>query len=199
MFTGFPVRGGHEEVGLPAEKRRDLDDVKDLGGPFDLACLVDIGQHRNGRSCFTPAGPEPFSSPGPRKERSEVRFALSNDALKMKGTPRSATAFDPPGETERPFRGFDDAGPGDQGRTPLPADLHSALISIFFEAVGIAGSDKRLEKRVRLQGLGFELWMKLAAEEPGMAPDLDDLDQAIIRVLPETNNPASASGFSYSG
>src|SRR5277367_1162623 len=42
--------------------------------------------------------------------------------------------------------------------------------------VPIACGDEVAEERVRLERLGFELRVELAAEEEGMSGDLDDLD-----------------------
>ena len=79
------LRGRDDEVGLPREERRNLQDVGDLGGLRRLPGLVDVGQDRHadvvarrGRATARPA-----SRPGPRNEVSDVRLALSNDALKM--------------------------------------------------------------------------------------------------------------------
>ena len=40
----------------------------------------------------------------------------------------------------------------------------------------VAGGDEVAEERVRLERLGFELGVELAAEEEGMGRDFDDLD-----------------------
>ena len=40
-------RGGHDQVGLPGEERRNLQDVDDLGGRRRLRRLVDVGQDRH--------------------------------------------------------------------------------------------------------------------------------------------------------
>ncbi len=60
--------GLDEQVGLPAEEGRDLDDVQDLGRRLDLARSRG---HRRGRERPLPPSParrmaSPFSSPGPR-------------------------------------------------------------------------------------------------------------------------------------
>ena len=48
MFTILPVfAGGGDEVGLAAEKGRNLQNVDDLGGQFCLLLGVDIGKHGN--------------------------------------------------------------------------------------------------------------------------------------------------------
>ena len=59
----------------------------------------------------------PASSPGPRNDDSDVRLALSYDALKMSGTPSRAAISR---SAERRFDGvalaFDDARPDDEGK-----------------------------------------------------------------------------------
>src|SRR5512135_2135441 len=50
------------------------------------------------------------------------------------------------------------------------------------DPVGVARADEGLEERMRGERLGLELGVELAAEEPGMARSLDDLDQAVVRV-----------------
>ena len=49
-LTGLPgLRGGHEQIGLPAEKRRNLQDVDDLGRRRRVRRLVNVGEHRQRR------------------------------------------------------------------------------------------------------------------------------------------------------
>ena len=58
----------------------------------------------------------PPSRPGPRKLDPDVRFALSNDALKIKGTWKGAVNLNEfPGDSASHVARFHDAGPGDQG------------------------------------------------------------------------------------
>src|SRR5258708_8190453 len=45
-------------------------------------------------------------------------------------------------------------------------------------------ADECGEERVRLQRLGFEFWMELAAEEPRVVRGLDNLDVIFIRRAP---------------
>jgi len=54
------------------------------------------------------------------------------------------------------------------------------------------------EERVRLKGLGLELGVELAAQEVGMAGQLDDLDIGRVGVAPLMRSPAPVSSFSYS-
>ena len=49
------------------------------------------------------------------------------------------------------------------------------------QPVFVAGDDELAEERVGLEGLGFELGVELAAEEVGVAGDLDDLDVGVRR------------------
>ena len=46
--------------------------------------------------------------------------------------------------------------------------------------VFVAGGDELAEERVGLEGLGFELGVELAAEEVGVAGDLDDFDVGLV-------------------
>ena len=83
---------GHQQVGLAAEKGRDLQDVQYPGGCPHGAATGPRSQ-RTGRptSSLTRASiSRPFTRPGPLKEVSEVRLALSKEALKMSGRLSSA-------------------------------------------------------------------------------------------------------------
>jgi hypothetical protein len=46
---------------------------------------------------------------------------------------------------------------------------------------GQGGADEIPEQRVGFHRFGLELRMKLAAEEPGVIGDFDDLDQVVVR------------------
>ena len=48
------------------------------------------------------------------------------------------------------------------------------------QPVFVAGDDELAEERVRLEGLGLELGVELAAEEVGVAGDFDDLDVGLV-------------------
>ena len=55
---------------------------------------------------------------------------------------------------------------------------------------------KALNRGCGAERLGLEFRMELAAQEPGMVAELDDLDQVVLGVLPrELQSPASASAF----
>ena len=83
-------RRGHQQIRLARQERRNLQDVGDRGGRRRLRRLVDVGEDRQpGRAPSPrPAPRRPASRPGPRNDVADVRFALSNDALKMTGTPQ---------------------------------------------------------------------------------------------------------------
>ena len=62
-------------------------------------------------------------------------------------------------------------------RTSVLRDFYAGwFLRVFFHAVLVAGFYEGSEERVRLQGLGLEFRMELAAEEEGVAGNLDDLD-----------------------
>ena len=46
--------------------------------------------------------------------------------------------------------------------------------------MSVAGGDELAEERVGLEGLGLEFGMELAAEEVGVAGNLDDLDVGLV-------------------
>ena len=52
--------------------------------------------------------------------------------------------------------------------------------------------DKAAEQRVTVHGPRFELRMKLAAEKPGMAAQLDNLHQRAVRRHPAQHHPFGA-------
>ena len=71
-------RRGPQQIGLAAKKRRDLQDVDDLSRDLRFRRRMDIGRYRNFQfRADAPRISHPSSTPIPRKERTEVRFALS--------------------------------------------------------------------------------------------------------------------------
>ena len=81
MLTARPVRGrGDEQIGLPAEERRDLQDVGDLGGGGGLRRLVDVGQDRHAELGLDPRpriAQALARGRGRGTSATDVRFALS--------------------------------------------------------------------------------------------------------------------------
>src|SRR5580693_3521854 len=155
----------------------------------------------------------PSLIPGPRKLRIEVRFALSYEALKMKGkfsertTPLMISAM------RRACSSLSiTQGPAMRKRSPAPTrtsptwkeeikkrslsppryflrtmkHLHrrSFLFGPPLRAMLISRRDKRTEQRMRLQGLRLELRMKLASDEMRMVRQFHHLDVSAIRRRP---------------
>ena len=68
-WTARPVRGrGHQQIGLPGQEGRDLQQIADLGRRRGLLRQVDVGRDRQARSSPSPARSmaRPSASPGPR-------------------------------------------------------------------------------------------------------------------------------------
>ena len=92
MGSRLTARRG-QEVGLAAQERRDLDEIDHPCRGAGVHGLVDIRRRRNAK--LTPDRPihsSPRSSPGPRADRIDDRFALSYEALKISGRPASRHA-----------------------------------------------------------------------------------------------------------
>jgi hypothetical protein len=74
-----------DEIGLPAEKRRRLQDIDHRSDGFDVGLGMYVGQHRHAdlptHFCEEL---QALIQPGPRADFApELRLALSYDALKM--------------------------------------------------------------------------------------------------------------------
>ena len=75
--------GRHQQIGLPAKKRRDLQNVRRFGRGLGLRRLVNVGEHRNALAPQPCQDSQPFLQPRPAiRESTLVRLALSKDALK---------------------------------------------------------------------------------------------------------------------
>ena len=75
--------GFEQQIGLPAEKRRDLENVHHFGRRLRLGRFMNVGQ--DGKAALPADPPESAalpSDPGPRYPCRLVRLALSKDALK---------------------------------------------------------------------------------------------------------------------
>ena len=118
------LRGGHEQIGLPGEKRRDLQHVADLAGRRGLVRFVDVGRH--GQAGLLLHLVQNWPSPPPTRRRESastlVRLALSNEALKTSCIGNSRGDLPQAlGDRKRQLFGFDDARPGDhQQRLAAP-------------------------------------------------------------------------------
>ena len=85
------LRRRDQQVGLTAQERGNLQHVGDFGRRRGVGRLVDVGQDRHADVVAHSAQTwRALVKPGPRNERTDVRLALSNDALKMTGTPHRA-------------------------------------------------------------------------------------------------------------
>ena len=55
----------HEQVGLPAEKRWNLEDIDELSRFLRLRCFVNVRQHRNSELPYLAQYSQPFLDPRP--------------------------------------------------------------------------------------------------------------------------------------
>jgi hypothetical protein len=87
--------GGFEHVRLAAEEGGDLQEIDVLGGDVRLFGGVDVGGDGDVEFlAISPRMRQPSLMPGPRKESTDVRLALSKEALKRKWMPvRSAISL----------------------------------------------------------------------------------------------------------
>ena len=196
-------RGGDEQVGLPGEKRRNLQHVDDVGGRGGLRRLVNVGQQRQSRSARARRRGRvvPHRGPGPRNDVMEVRFALSKDALKMTGTPqrvaisRMAAAVSSACAALSMTHGprMKASGlPAADREGPDPDRLHGPYSIDFARApdvrrvqldrsCGDSRFDEARKQRMRPERLRLELGMELHGDEPRMRRQLRDLDELAVR------------------
>ena len=86
--------GCENQVCLPAEKGRNLKNVDVLRGNLHLLRGVDMRVTELPSSTpISPSNSQPSRTVVPRKELTEVRFALSYEALKTNWAPRSSQIF----------------------------------------------------------------------------------------------------------
>ncbi len=83
VYRRSGLRHGNDQVSLPREKGRQLDDIGHFGGGCGLIRLMDVRQNGHAVTRFDiRQHAQSASRPGPRKDEIDDRFALSNDALK---------------------------------------------------------------------------------------------------------------------
>src|SRR6185503_3589258 len=150
-----------------------------------------------------PSTRTPSASPGPRNDAPDVRFALSYDALKMKGTParrvisRSARAVSmacaslsmtqgPAMSTRLPAPML--TPPASTGTTRLPHHRGRGGVGVR-ALVAAAGLDEPGKQRVRLQRLRLELRVELHRDVPRVRWQLDDLDELAVERAPHDFEP----------
>src|SRR3954468_13551840 len=142
-----------------------------------------------------PSTRTPSLNPGPRNDEPDVRFALSYDALKMKGTParrvmsRSAIAVSMACASLSMTHGpaISASGPpprltpptstGDTTRLPYHGRRGRMPVR---ELVTMARFDESGEQRVRLERLRLELGMELHRDVIRMRRQLDHLDELSV-------------------
>ena len=113
-FARFP--GGGEEVGLAAQKRRDLDDVDDFGSLCRMRALVDIGKDREAElfpdlfEDLQPAFPA-WSAESRSREPVGLIVGGFEDDVEIVFPPKSSQ---PPGDLATEGLGFDGARPRDE-------------------------------------------------------------------------------------
>src|SRR4051812_19114600 len=137
----------------------------------------------------------PSSRPGPRNDRTEVRFALSYEALKMNGTParrvmsRSASAVSIACASLSITHGPAMSASGPPPRltpptstgetTRLPYHGRCGRLALR-QLVAVARFDEPGEQRVRLQRLRLELGMELHRDVIRMRRQLQHLDELAV-------------------
>jgi len=119
--------GGGEQIGLPRQERRDLQDVGDLGRGRRLRRLVNVGEDRHAGSLADAAEhAQPFGEPGAAERRARGAVRLVVRRLEHE---RDAGAAGDVAERERRVDrvrfAFDHARAGDEHQR-RPADAHAA-------------------------------------------------------------------------
>src|SRR4029079_5689822 len=141
----------------------------------------------------------PSCRPGPRNDRPDVRLALSNDALKMNGTPaRALISTSWPARAVAWFSFSMTQGPAiSANRFPPPIEMSRTVTAVTGAGhrrgrrpgharhlVAIGRVDERRKERMRARRFRLEFRVELDGEIPRMARQLRDLDELAVRRPP---------------
>ena len=119
--------GGHQQIGLAAEKGGNLEDVDGFGGDLAMAGLMDISEDRQAR-VFGDAGEDarPLLEAGSAKALDAGAIGLVVAGFEdIRDADIGCDALDSFGNGARMGLGLDDAGTGDEEELAR-ADLHGA-------------------------------------------------------------------------
>src|SRR5690606_12617604 len=155
----------------------------------------------------------PSSRPGPRNDVIDVRFALSNDALKMYGIPasRAMAAIDRPSSSACSSLSMTH-GPATSTRGGRPKTTSSVTTTsrtsgsvnmsaprdlagtdrgalTIGELALVGGFDEPGEQRMRPQRLRLELRVELHGQEERMVGQFDDFDKLAVKRPPGDTQP----------
>src|SRR6476620_6394241 len=137
----------------------------------------------------------PSTSPGPRNERVDVRFALSYDALNTTGTFAAFAMSRTAAAISRTCASLSMThGPAMSTSGPLPM-LTSPIVTGITrlpyhggrglgpprDLVPVARVDEAGEQRMRLEWFRLELGVELYRDVPRMRGELDDLDELAVK------------------
>src|SRR6185369_13504572 len=124
----------------------------------------------------------PSFIPKPRNDLIDVRFALSYDALKTNFTRCAAAIFFNSVAMKKQWSLLSmTQGPAIRKKSRLSSGYSSCTdISVLRHPVFVRRINKGCEQWMRCKRLGFEFRMELAAKEPGMILQFDDLNEVLI-------------------
>ena len=179
--------GGEQQVGLAAEKGRNLDDVEHLGGRIHFADLMDVGEHRHPhRLAHFAQDPESLHETRPTiavdggpvglvvgRFVDERHAALGRDGGQALGRHEGVPLV------------LDGAGAADEDEGGASADRDGADRD---RACG-HGADEAGEERVRVPRPRAKLGVELPGDEVRVLRDLDDLDELLLRPDPRDPEP----------
>src|SRR5690606_4207624 len=124
------ARDGGDEVRLPAEQRRSLQNVDDLRDLVERRVLVDVGQHRNADLALDPLeDPQPCGEPRPAEAVDRRAVRLVERRLEDERHPEPAgNRREPLGRMQHERLAFDHARTGDDEKRSVLAGLEAGEI-----------------------------------------------------------------------